>query len=348
MIALIVAHVKSPRLGKYWLSISFFLWSCANSWSYGLSIYSAIHDGCRECTSTNPEILALNSVALNILYLTCWPPLFAAVAICMVFKQQWIVPVTLYTYSLITLSPIFVSIFSVPTASNVVFTFTTFIFYLYLFWLLLYLIFCVLLRKGNRHALDCYYKRNAAALNATFGELKYDLDGLRSLTCHQQLSDTASSPVFQPLLRDAGPYQLNTHAHSADFIEAMRKLGKRSKAPIVQRHASFDSLVRDAEFINYAFQEWVSTWLTSGFDADAARKYLQLTAEDTKRLCDESRSEGGVANAIQGFHIPGPVKHIDRAIAKVQLVCFKGCLPRVVCVIFFGRRTARTRATSSA
>jgi hypothetical protein len=145
--------------------------------------------------------------------------------------------------------------------------------------------FRLFLRKGNRHALDHYYKRNAATLNTTFGELKYkyDMDGLRFLTCHQQPSETALSPFVQPLLRDDGSNHLNTLAHSADFIEAMRKLDKRSKAPIVQRHASFESLVRDAEFINYPFQEWVSTWLTSGFDADAGRKYLQLTAEDAKR-----------------------------------------------------------------
>ncbi len=348
MLALIIAHVKSPRQGRYWLSSSFFIWFCSSSWTYGSSVNSAIYDGCRECTEKNPEIMALNSVALNILYQTCWPPNMAAIFICMLYKQQSIVRVTLYMFSLITLIPIFVSIFSVPTASNVVFTLTPGNIYLYLFWLLVYLVFCVLLRKGNRHALDCYYKRNAAVLNATFGELKCDLDGLRSLTCLQQPSETASLPFFQPLLRDAGLYHLNTRAHSADFIEAMRKLDKRSKAPIVQRHASFVSLVRDAEFINYAFQEWVSTWLTSGFDADAARKYLQLTAEDAKRLCDESRTEGGAANVIKGFHIPGPVKHIDRAIAKVQLVCFKSYPPRVIFVIFFARHTARTRATSSA
>ena len=352
MLALIIAHVKSPRQGKYWLSFSFFYGFLSTSIFYGLEVHSAAHDGCRECTFTNPEILALKSAVLNVLNLPCWPPVMAAILICMLYKQQLTVPVTLYTYSLSALTPIFVSIFSVPTASNVIFTLTSggYNAYNYFFWLLVYFMFRVFLRKGNQHALDHYYKRNATTLNKTFQKLKYDTDGLRFLTCHQQpleavpthsshfrrmfvrCQQALQSPpahLSDPFLfRDAGSYHLNTRTHSAEFIEAMHKLDKRSKVPVVQCHSSFETLIRDAEFINYPFQEWVSTWLNSGFDTDAARKYLQLTLDDMKRLPDESRSEGGISKTIRGFHVPGPVKHIDRAFAKVEMKCFVLFIPR--------------------
>jgi hypothetical protein len=362
MLSLLIAHVKSPRQGKYWLSFSFFLWFSSSLYIYGVSVSSAVYDGCRQCVQTNPAILSLNSTVLNILNLPCWPPVFAAVGISMLYKQRIIVPVTLYTYSVTALTPIFVSIFSVPTASNVVFTLTSGSYSapMFLFWFLLYLMFRMFLRKGNQLALDSYYKRNAATLNMAFANIKHDMNGLRFLTCHQQFLEAASTHSSQPIvhsgflhlnapmLRDVGLNIVNARARSDEFNESIRNLEMKKKHPIVQSYASFESLIRDAEFINCSFQEWVSTWLNSGFDSDASRKFLCINPDDSEHPCDESRSEGETSSTIRGFHIPGPVKHIDRAIAKVTSNFCAVCTTSFLCdTVLFRRHTARTRAASS-
>jgi hypothetical protein len=155
---------------------------------------------------------------------------------------------------------------------------------------------------------------------------------------------------------------------------------------IYQLHSSFESLVRDAEFINYPFQEWVGSWLTGGPHTDKIKKHLHhgpggvdtafvnlsksgsvarvkleealyyvlvedvpdpskpeapliasagdtlakdpliASAGDTlaKELLEKLRSAGVkeiyVASSIDaslGTHKRGPLKHVDRAIAKV-------------------------------
>jgi hypothetical protein len=150
------------------------------------------------------------------------------------------------------------------------------------------------------------------------------------------------------MLRDVGLNIVNARARSDEFNESIRNLEMKKKHPIVQSYASFESLIRDAEFINCSFQEWVSTWLNSGFDSDASRKFLCINPDDSEHPCDESRSEGETSSTIRGFHIPGPVKHIDRAIAKVTSNFCAVCTTSFLCdTVLFRRHTARTRAASS-
>jgi hypothetical protein len=125
-------------------------------------------------------------------------------------------------------------------------------------------------------------------------------------------------------------------------IEDMFKTENMLQGEVLQDQRSFEKLIQDAEFINDAFQEWVSSWLSSGPDLHAVQKYFYpptetFSPEDiencfynlshklkpggkTMKSASENRSEKGGSDqdAINGKRVRGPLKHIDRAIAKVS------------------------------
>lgn len=328
MLAMVVAHVASPRQGKYVLSFAAFLWFCLNTWSYAVSVRSAVYEECKHCAKKDPVVLSQNSVVLNVMCQACWPPVFAALSILMLCRQNWCVPLCLTMISATILVPAFVSIYSLPTSSNVLFVLSSVSSYnvpLLTFWLLLYLLFRVFLRIGNQHAL-CIFARNSSIANEAYLNMcPNDMERLRLLT-HSQPTASVSDKLGI----------------------ALDKLQKTSGAPIVQPHASFESLIKDAEFINYPFQEWLSTWLSSAdANMDAASNFLCCLSDDHNRPHPQPPEDAQFSGAIHGIHVRGPVKHIDRAIAKVAiaprtifslLLCFELCC----------RRIAPTQATSSA
>ncbi len=328
MLAMVVAHVASPRQGKYVLSFAAFLWFCLNMWSYAVSVRSAVYEECRTCAKKDPVVLSQNSAVLNVMSQTCWPPVFAALSILMLYKQNWCVPLCLIMISTVILVPAFVSIYSLPTASNTLLVFSNGGGYnvpLMLFWLLLYLLFRVFLRIGNQHALGIYARNSAIANKAYLNMNPDDMERLRLLT-HSQPTTSVSGKLGI----------------------ALDKLQKASAAPIVQPHASFESLIKDAEFINYPLQEWVSTWLgSSDANMDAASKYLCSFSDDGDRPHPQSPEDAQFSGAIQGIHVRGPVKHIDRAIAKVASA-LRTFVSLFFCFELCCRRTVPTRATSGA
>jgi hypothetical protein len=85
---------------------------------------------------------------------------------------------------------------------------------------------------------------------------------------------------------------------------------------VLQRHHSFENLIQDSEFINNAFQEWVSSWLSNGPGLDAVKKYFFVKSEPI----DESFLNLSCKTPIKGTCIRGPLKHLDRAIAKVSIL----------------------------
>jgi hypothetical protein len=127
---------------------------------------------------------------------------------------------------------------------------------------------------------------------------------------------------------------------------------------VLQDQRSFEKLIKDAEFTNDAFQEWVSSWLSGGPDLDAVQKYLYFVTEhsvpqqsceqqDAPRtdsvvetnvqsggqtlpaakknsiddcfwnLSDKQTNSDSRYDPIKGKCIRGPLKRVDRAIAKV-------------------------------
>jgi hypothetical protein len=113
-------------------------------------------------------------------------------------------------------------------------------------------------------------------------------------------------------------------------IEDMFKTERTLQAEVLQCQRSFTKLIQDAEFINDAFQEWVSSWLSGGPDFDAVQKYVYLAPEgidDQSKECFHNLSckpsnpanTAYCDNSIKGMRIRGPLKHVDRAIAKVSV-----------------------------
>jgi hypothetical protein len=90
---------------------------------------------------------------------------------------------------------------------------------------------------------------------------------------------------------------------------------------LLQQHDSFESLIRDAEFINFAFQEWVSSWLSNGPGSDKIQRFLYLSADGIDSSLSHLSSKVE-ESPINGTHIRGPVKHVDRSIEKVSGTIF--------------------------
>jgi hypothetical protein len=99
------------------------------------------------------------------------------------------------------------------------------------------------------------------------------------------------------------------------------KLNILHQSLLYQHHNSFGCLIKDAEFINHPFQIWASSWLNCDDDStlDSVSKFLWSTTEGIDPEFAGLFSSKEWANRISGMHMRGPVKHIDRAIAKVVL-----------------------------
>jgi hypothetical protein len=110
--------------------------------------------------------------------------------------------------------------------------------------------------------------------------------------------------------------------HVHPFLLVTGKLDSVNQKLIFQPHDSFGCLVKDAEFINHPFQEWVSSWLNSGVDStfDVVSKYLWNETEGVDPEFAGLSPNKDSKDRIKGIHVRGPVKHIDRAIAKVSLM----------------------------
>lgn len=145
-----------------------------------------------------------------------------------------------------------------------------------------------------------------------------------------------------PAAQSASEAMTPGKSHKIVSIQGMFNTERTLQGDVLQQQSSFEKLIKDAEFINDAFQEWVSSWLSGGPDFDAVQKYFFSPTETfgpdqfdgcfcnlsrkpepgkkTTKSASENRSEEGGSNqdAIEGKLIRGPLKHVDRAIAKVS------------------------------
>jgi hypothetical protein len=131
----------------------------------------------------------------------------------------------------------------------------------------------------------------------------------------------------QPLKRTTQEVQTTSHAKTTDKFQNIRisiedifKAEKSLQGEVLQVQSSFEKLIQDAEFINDVFQEWVSSWLSGGPDFDAVQKYIyQVSPQRTESKSSFKNLSEKISAPIKGVRIRGPLKHVDRAIAKVSL-----------------------------
>jgi len=149
--------------------------------------------------------------------------------------------------------------------------------------------------------------------------------------CEAEVSLIAQTPANQIAAhtKNSGKFQ------KIISIQDMFKTERTLQAEVLQRQRSFAKLIRDAEFINDGFQEWVNSWLSDGQDFDAVRKYVYFAPEGIDQcfhnLSCKPTNPASFDGSIKGICIRGPLKHVDRAIAKVSVfLCNSAHFMRII------------------
>jgi hypothetical protein len=328
-IAVLAAHFKSPRSGRYVLAFAVFLWFLLSSWKYIVSVRSAVYDVCQSCSSAEQAMQSDDSVTLSILQLPCWPLVFGPACILIIIKQHLFIPLMLSAFFVVVTVPTATSLYTGGSLTVVPFL---------VFYILLYVLFRSFVFLGNRRAKQIY-DRNARVMDAKFNEMTLEHQGnqpdslaiLRSPTLIQEsgatslcwLSFIRTFPLYSLRMQPSCSHQVSPFpSHFGnDMNPDFHKLNATQQTPIFQVHSSFESLISDAEFINFPFQEWASSWLSSGVEsnADSISKYLWCDGESVDPEFIGLFPTNESQDVISGMHVRGPVKHIDRAIAKVEI-----------------------------
>jgi hypothetical protein len=417
-IAAIIAQFRSPRHGRYAIVFALIFYCCVYTWILAVSFSSAIENNCRDCANVDELVTSQNSTALNFLNQPFTGVPIAVASITMFFRQDLLLQSSIATIVLVNSLPGFVFFVYFRSFRNIMAT--TYFGNAYL-WLAVFVVLKFLLHIGNRRAKQIYAmneKKTLKVYESVRSEFAKSEEFLavsvssrdasshrewysifRSLCCklNKRRPSVAELQTFVPQPSDRSKQSLPINLLNVSAIWGQEIIGERT---IYQLHSSFGSLVRDAEFINYPFQDWVSSWLTGGPRFDKIKKLLYhgsngvatefvnmfkcavervkleaafncVLGEDVSDLSDpeapliaragETLSEdvlcklqsAGVKEifvvsstaVIRGVHKRGPVKHVDRAIAKVQ--CCPTC-PVASRFIVFCRLTALMEASSSA
>jgi hypothetical protein len=390
-ISVLIAQFRSPRHGRFAFVFSLVYFSCVYFWTLAVSIRSALYNDCHDCANVDESVSAQKSVALYILNQPFSGFPVAVAAFTMLFRQDLIVRLSTIAIVLCNGVPGFVFFFRFGSFRTVAGT--------SLFrsaWIGIYFMTKLLLYIGNQRAKQIYavneektlqvYERVCLKFKDSEGFCGISVLPSRSASSHctrwsissllrrkqvkkRRLTWTELETVgAQPSDRSRPSLPIKFLNVSA-FWEQEEMIGEGT---MHQLHSSFESLVRDAEFINFPFQEWVSSWLTGGPHADKIKKlfhhgaggvdaaFVNLSKSAVERvkleaalgcvlhqnvsdlsspeappiaragitlvqnLLDKLQSAGVkevyVVNsnaAIRGMHHRGPVKRVDRAIAKV-------------------------------
>jgi hypothetical protein len=321
--AVLVAYLQAPRSGRYVLAFAVFLWFLLSTWKYVVSVRNTVFDDCAQCPPSEKAMLTKSYVALSILQQPCWPLVFGPSCILMLVKQHIFISAILFAFFVVVMVPTCTALYTGGSLTVVPFV---------VFYVTLLTLFRLFVYLGNRRAKQIF-ERNSKMMNAKFHEmiLKYETQHMDSFAilrkpgAVQELGTTSrcwascNRIVPSSLLRGGNAWSPFSLSFGNDMNPNFHKL---SKTPILQVHNTFESLINDAEFINFPFQEWARSWLSCGgeLNPDAVSKYLWCETASiepefaamlpTKEPCD----------TINGVHARGPVKHIDRAIAKVVLL----------------------------
>lgn len=335
--AVLVAYLQAPRSGRYVLAFAVFLWFLLSTWKYVVSVRNIAFEDCGQCNPSEKAMMTKSSVALSILQQPCWPLVFGPSCILMLVKQRIFISAILFAFFVVVMVPTCTALYTGGSLTVIPFV---------VFYVALLTLFRLFVYLGNRRAKQIF-KRNSEMMNAKFNEmiLKYEnLDSFASLRKRGALQELGATSrcwaacnriVPSSLLRAGNAWSPFSLSFGNDMNPDFHKL---SKSPILQVHNTFESLINDAEFINFPFQEWARSWLTCGGDsnADAVSKYLWCDTDAIEPEFAAMLSSTEPCDAINGTHARGPVKHIDRAIAKVVLFIaaflFQNCVVMIVMI----------------
>jgi hypothetical protein len=389
-VAVLIAHFRSPRHGRYAIAFAVLFCSCFYFWTIAVSIRSAFENNCQDCAVVNDLVTAQNSVTLNILNQPTSGFPTAVAAITMLFRQDLFVSLSLSTTVLVNSIPglvflIYFGTFRDIQATRFLGNAGT--------WLAFYAVFKALLHIGNQRAKKIYDMNEEKTRNVyksirskyldkeEFGHISFASSSsdasvglwlrISQFFCRSKHLRMKRS-TWREMNSTGGNHSGPTHVNYSLNVPAFWTQEIIGEESIQQQHSSFESLVMDAEYINAPFQEWVSSWLTGGPQIDKVKKHLYHTiggldsafvnlskgtaghvrVEDALNcVVDEdvpdvsnpdspfiARAGNTVVDAmlvkfvkagvksvsvvssnaaISGKHICGPVKHVDRAIAKV-------------------------------
>jgi hypothetical protein len=287
----IIAQFRSPRHGRYAIVFACIFYSCVYFWILATSIQSALENDCQDCATVDELVSAQNSVLLYILNQPMQGFPFAVASVTLLFRQDLFVQLSIGTIVLFNSVPGFVCFVYFRAFRNIP---ATNYFKNAATWLGIYGITKLLLYIGNQRAKQIYAMNEDNTLRVYEKAcLKFkDSDGFSVLSSRPALSHNKSWSISRLIHRKQLNRRKLTWAELQTF-GAHPSNGSKPSLPINlfnvsafwdkeiigegtihQLHSSFESLVRDAEFINYPFQEWVGSWLTGGPHADKIKKHL--------------------------------------------------------------------------
>jgi hypothetical protein len=319
-----VSIFKSPRHGRYMVAVALFVWATSLTFVFSVSVYSAIHSDCIDCAyfsdSLNNGSITQKILAQPMNFIVLW-----VAFLCVLFRQQYTVPVCL-------------SLLIVLSIPSVVFLAQGLIIYRrigsYFVFISAYVALKVLRFIGNRRARSIF-DLNKVKIEEEYSKLRDSSPILASrklespTRCcffvkrrHNSFGMTLVTPLLDThdtISTTAPPSRPSESVRKKQLdVDSCFQMENIGKQQLLQSHASFESLIRDAEFINFAFQEWVSSWLSNGPDMDKIQRNLYQSADGIDAsLCGLSSKLA--ASPINGTHIRGPVKHVDRSIQKVWI-----------------------------
>jgi hypothetical protein len=324
LIACPVAFLKSPRHSRFCFIAALLVWAILYTFNFAVSVHSAIYSDCASCFSPTLETF---SVFQKIVSQPMWGIIFWSALFCALFKQQYTVRVCLSLLIFVNSPPLVLVMAGLSTfniGSNVRLSL--------FFWTLAYITFKILQFIGNRRA------RSILNLNANITETVFQ----NMLASYPMFPSFASSGPEPPTACFFGRcWNRRDISHSSKTLGALGEEFKTKlnadmsvqstgyvdihslflqqnigKSQMLQQHNSFETLIRDAEFINLSFQEWVSSWLSNGPHLDkVSRLFYHSDAGVHPSL--SSLSSNTPALPIHGTHLRGPVKRLDRSIEKV-------------------------------
>jgi hypothetical protein len=335
-LACLIAVFHSPRKGRFCLAFAFLNWASIVTVMFAVGAYSAIYENCANCYG-EARILNQLTTVQRIGVQPTWFLMYWGLFFCSLFKQQW-------TFPVLFLAQIINILIYYPSLGSLAIEFLEGSgFYVYVFtWFSFFVLLSFLQYIGNRRA-GFIFELNSRAVEGAYQTLLRDEISKSSqfgkLCSNQQpsqeyemrpyphvvyVSDSEQHSTIQGQCVDAplvtptpaghsAPSQTSVKSQKIISIENMFKTEYTLHGELLQVQHSFEQLIQDAEFINDAFQVWVSCWLIGGPDLDVVHKYLHQPAQ-FKDLIERTSAP------IKGICIRGPLKHVDRCIAKVRVI----------------------------
>jgi hypothetical protein len=313
LLACPISVIKSPRTGRFFVATALLLWAILYTFDFAISAYSAIYDNCVDC-ALQPKgleyVTTLHQVLLQpINFIVFWAGFF-----CALFKQQHTVSLC-FSLLILTGVPSVVFVTQIGVYNSRVNEVNGII--ALIFWTCAFILLKMLQFFGKKRAQSIFDLNSDVAnvsyhkLCQTYTKVAFFAVGRSSTSFCMSLWQTMFSKPIKKLFG-------RRVCHPPRIVDVNSIMQKEIFGNMVlsQQHSSFEGLILDAEFLNVAFQEWVSSWLSCGPTLDNIQTFLYQSADgiDPSMVSLSSKNQ---ALPIFGFHIRGPVKHLDRSIEKV-------------------------------